>query len=114
MAKVEFGMTQFSAGKPLARRSAAAAALAAIAFCASACSMVEQFNPFGAEKYKMEIVPDVPASKIYDQGLEKLANGSPQEAAKKFTDLGKEYPRFGLGPQGIVDDDLRRLSGRRL
>ncbi len=60
MAKVEFGMIQFSAGKPRARPSAAAAALAAIALCASACSMIDQFNPFGAEKYKMEIVPDTP------------------------------------------------------
>ena len=39
--------------------------------------MIDQFNPFGAEKYKMEITPDVPASKTYDQGLQKLANGSP-------------------------------------
>ena len=102
MAQVEFGMTQFSAGKLLARRGAAAAALAAIALCASACSMIDQFNPFGAEKYKMEIVPDVPASKIYDQGLEKLANGAPQEAAKKFTDLGKQYPSSDWSRKGLL------------
>jgi outer membrane protein assembly factor BamD len=100
MAKVEFGMIQFSAGKPRTRRSAAA--LAAIAFCASACSMIDQFNPFGAEKYKMEIVPDTPASKLYDQGLEKLANGSPQDAAKKFTDLGKQYPSSDWARKGLL------------
>ena len=54
--------------------------------------MIDQFNPFGTEKYKMEIVPDTPASKTYNQGLEKLANGAPSEAAKKFADLGKQYP----------------------
>ncbi len=102
MAKVEFGMIQFSAGKPRARPSAAAAALAAIAFFASACSMIDQFNPFGAEKYKMEIVPDTPASKLYDQGLEKLANGSPQDAAKKFTDLGKQYPSSDWARKGLL------------
>jgi outer membrane protein assembly factor BamD len=102
MAKVEFGTIQFSTGRRRARRSAAGAALAAIAVCASACSTLEQFNPFGAEKYKMEIVPDTPASKTYDQGLEKLANGSPQEAAKKFTDLGKQFPGSDWARKGLL------------
>ena len=44
------------------------AALIAIAFAGSSCSMIDQFNPFGGEKYKMEITPDTPASKTYDQG----------------------------------------------
>jgi outer membrane protein assembly factor BamD len=102
MAKVAFGMIQFSAGRRRARRSAAGAALAAIAVCASACSTLEQFNPFGGEKYKMEIVPDTPASKTYDQGLEKLANGAPQEAAKKFTDLGKQFPGSDWARKGLL------------
>jgi outer membrane protein assembly factor BamD len=82
----------FNAGKARVRGCIAAAALLAVAVTASSCSMIDQFNPFGAEKYKMEVTPDAPASKTYDQGLEKLANGSPAEAAKKFTDLGKQYP----------------------
>ena len=91
MARVEFGMSQSRAdGKTL--RPIPAAVVVVIGLCVSACSMFDQFNPFGTEKYKMEIVPDTPASKTYNQGLEKLANGSPSEAAKKFTDLGKQYP----------------------
>lgn len=92
MALVEFGMSQSRVGKRAPRRLLIAVSLAAIGCCTSACSMIDQFNPFGAEKYKMEIVPDTPASKTYNQGLEKLSNGSPSEAAKKFTDLGKQYP----------------------
>ncbi len=64
--------------------------------------MIDQFNPFGGDKYKMEITPDVPASKTYDQGLEKLANGSPSEAAKKFTDLGKQYPSSDWARKGLL------------
>ena len=64
--------------------------------------MFDQFNPFGGEKYKMEIVPDTPASKTYDQGLEKLANGAPQEAAKKFTELGKQYPSSDWAQKGLL------------
>ena len=92
MTTIGFGLIPFNAGKWRARRRLNGAALLVVAVTASSCSMIDQFNPFGAEKYKMEVTPDTPASKTYDQGLEKLANGSPAEAAKKFTDLGKQYP----------------------
>jgi outer membrane protein assembly factor BamD len=97
MRNLEFGMTRCGAMR-LARALAALIAIAS----ASACSMIDQFNPFGGEKYKMEIVPDTPASKTYDEGLQKLANGAPQEAAKKFTDLGKQYPGSDWSRKGLL------------
>ncbi len=66
------------------------------------CSVFDDFNPFGAERYKAVIEPDVPASKVYDQGLAKLANGAPQDAAKKFTDLGKQYPGSDWARKGLI------------
>ena len=102
MATVEFGMSQSRVGKRTPRRIVVAAAVSAIGLCASACSMLDQFNPFGPEKYKMEVVPDTPASKTYNQGLEKLANKSPSEAAKKFTDLGKQYPGSDWARKGLL------------
>jgi len=44
----------------------------------------------------------VPASQVYDQGLGQLANGAPQEAAKKFTDLGKQYPGSDWARKGLI------------
>ena len=105
IADVEFGTIPFTAGRLMARRCLAGAALIAIALTASGCSMFEQFNPmglFGPEKYKMEITPDTPASKTYDEGLQKLANGAPAEAAKKFTDLGKQYPSSDWARKGLL------------
>ncbi len=102
MTDVESDALSFNARKPLARRAIAAAAFIAIAFAGSGCSMIDQYNPFGADKYKMEVTPDVPASKTYDQGLDKLANGSPSEAAKKFTDLGKQYPSSDWARKGLL------------
>ena len=102
MADVESGALLSNIWKRLARRSFAGAAFVAIALAGSGCSMFDQFNPFGGEKYKMEVTPDVPASKTYDQGLEKLANGSPAEAAKKFTDLGKQYPTSDWARKGLL------------
>ena len=64
--------------------------------------MFDQFNPFGAEKYKMEVKPDVPASRTYDQELDKLANGAPKEAAKKFSELGKRYPESDWARKGSL------------
>ena len=98
MANFEIGLTSRGAS----HAPQVVPALIAIGFLASACSMFDQFNPFGGEKYKMEIVPDTPASKTYDQGLEKLANGAPQEAAKKFTELGKQYPSSDWAQKGLL------------
>src|SRR5271167_5342 len=102
MADVEPGAFLSNGPKVPTRRYLASAAFIAIALSASGCSMLDQFNPFGGEKYKMEVTPDVPASKTYDQGLEKLANGSPAEAAKKFTDLGKQYPTSDWARKGLL------------
>src|SRR6201999_3640540 len=102
MADVKSDALSYNAWRRRTRRDTAAAALIALALAGSGCSMIDQFNPFGADKYKMEVTPDVPASKTYDQGLQKLANGSPAEAAKKFTDLGKQYPSSDWARKGLL------------
>jgi outer membrane protein assembly factor BamD len=66
------------------------------------CDTLAEFNPFAGEKYKMTVEPIVPASTAYDQGLAKLANGDPGEAAKKFTDLGKRYPGSDWARKGLL------------
>lgn len=105
------------------RLASSGAALIAIALALAGCSVFEEFNPFGAEKYKTIIEPDIPASKVYDQGLSKLANGAPQDAAKKFTDLGKQYPGSDWARKGLLmttyaqftagDYDSAATSGER-
>ncbi|MDE3175414.1 MAG: outer membrane protein assembly factor BamD [Pseudomonadota bacterium] len=74
----------------------------ALATALAGCSTLEDFNPFAGERYKMEVEPVVPASQVYDQGLAKLANGDPTEAAKKFTDLGKKYPDSDWARKGLL------------
>src|ERR1700733_5689434 len=102
MADVQSGAVLSNDWRRLARCSLAGATFIAIALAGSGCSMLDQFNPFGGDKYKMEVTPDVPASKTYDQGLQKLANGSPAEASKKFTDLGKQYPSSDWARKGLL------------
>ena len=87
----------------------------ALVLCAAAslasCSVFDEFNPFGTEKYKMEIVPDVPASKVYDQGLAQLANGAPSDAAKKFTDLGSQFPDSDWARKGLLMTTYAQFQG---
>ena len=77
----------------------------------ASCSMFDDFNPFGAEKYKMVIEPDVPASKAYDQGLAQLANGAPADAAKKFTDLGEKFPDSDWARKGLLMTTYAQYEG---
>jgi outer membrane protein assembly factor BamD len=77
----------------------------------ASCSMFEEFNPFGGEKYKMVIEPDVPASKAYDQGLAQLANGAPADAAKKFTGLGEKFPDSDWARKGLLMTTYAQYQG---
>src|SRR5579859_7819007 len=87
--------------RALAARLAAAVVLAApLAACSS--FDINDFNPFAPERYKMKVEPDVPATQIYDQGLARLANENPGDAAKKFTDLGKSYPDSDWSKKALI------------
>jgi len=65
--------------------------LAACGLGLAGCDAIDSINPFANEKYKTEIVPDVPADKLYSQGLAKLEDRDYDAATKKFEDLDKQY-----------------------
>jgi outer membrane protein assembly factor BamD len=80
-----------------ARIAARLAAVLAVGVPLAACGSLDSFdisdyNPFGAEKYKMKVEPDVPPTAVYDQGLARLAKDDGSGAAKKFEELNKNYP----------------------
>jgi outer membrane protein assembly factor BamD len=70
------------------------AAILLVATPVAGCSNFE--NPFsslfGGEKYETKIVPDVPPDRLYDQGLAQLNRRDYPAAAKRFSDLDKQYP----------------------
>ena len=100
----------------LARRAPRLVVRSLMVLCAAmslaSCSVFDDFNPFGAEKYKMVVEPDVPASKVYDQGLANLANGAPSDAAKKFTDLGNQYPDSDWSRKGLLMTTYAQFQAR--
>ncbi len=66
--------------------------LAACGLGLAGCDAIDSINPLRTEKYKTVIVPDVPANKLYSQGLAKLEDRDYEGATKKFEDLDKQSP----------------------
>ncbi len=77
----------------------------ALAFAApmGACSTIDSLNPFSkGEKYETKLLPDEPADDIYDQGLARLSSRDTDGAAKKFSDLDKQYPFSQQARKGLL------------
>ena len=75
----------------------------AAATALAGCDTLSAINPFDkSEKYKMEVVPDVPAEQIYNQGLGRLKSRDFEGAAKKFDELDKFYPRSEWSRKGMI------------
>jgi outer membrane protein assembly factor BamD len=71
-------------------------------------------NPFDqGEKYEMKIVADVPAEKMYDEGLGRLKKSDHEGAAKKFSDLGKAYPYSEWSRKGLIMEAYANYEGRK-
>ncbi len=86
-------------------------AVVALAAPLGACSMFDDINPFGPEKYKTKIEPDVAPSSMYDQGLARLKKGDDDGAAKKFVELGKQYPYTDWSKKGLLMTTYAQYQG---
>lgn len=83
----------------------AAAAVAAPSPPALADSWWDSLNPlnvFKGEKYKTKVDPDVPAEDLYNQGLARLQSKDYDGAAKKFTELEKQYSYSQWQRKGLL------------
>lgn len=86
-------------------------AVVALAAPLGACSMFDDINPFGPEKYKTKIEPDVAPLSMYDQGLARLKKGDDDGAAKKFVELGKQYPYTDWSKKGLLMTTYAQYQG---
>ena len=77
-------------------------------------SSITSMNPFDtSEKYKMELTPEVPAEKLYNEGLSKLQNKDYEGAAKRFTDLDKQHPFSTFAKRGMVMTAFAHYEGKQ-
>ena len=89
------------------------AALLAGALVLGGCDTLSSLNPFASgEKYKMEIVPEVPAGQLYDEGLGRTKSGNYEGAAKKFGELEKQYPYSDWSRKALLMTAYAHFEGK--
>jgi outer membrane protein assembly factor BamD len=87
-------------------------ALLACAFVLGGCDTLSSINPFGGgEKYKMEIVPEVPAPNLYDEALGRMKRSDYEGAAKKFGELEKQHPRSDWSRKALIMTAYSNFEG---
>jgi outer membrane protein assembly factor BamD len=92
---------EFSAGAKVAVRVMALASCGLV--LAGCMDTLSSFNPFSkGETYKPEIVAEVPAPELYNDGLARIQKKDYEGAAKKFSDLEKQYPYSDWSRRALI------------
>jgi len=79
------------------------AAALTLAGCDTVADSISNFNPFSDKKpYKPEVINDVPAEQIYNDGLGRMANSDYAGASKKFALIDKYYPYTDMARKGLL------------
>ncbi|QFU17121.1 outer membrane protein assembly factor BamD [Microvirga thermotolerans] len=80
-----------------------ALAIGACGLAVAGCDTLSSLNPFDkSETYKPEIVADVPAEQLYNDGLARIQKRDFEGAAKKFSALDKQYPYSEWARKGLI------------
>jgi outer membrane protein assembly factor BamD len=76
------------------------------------CDTLSSINPFDkSETYKPEIVADVPAEQIYNDGLARIQKRDFEGAAKKFSSLDRQYPYSEWARKGLIMEAYANYEG---
>jgi len=76
------------------------------------CDTLSSINPFDkSETYKPEIVADVPAEQIYNDGLARVQKRDFEGAAKKFSSLDRQYPYSEWSRKGMIMEAYANYEG---
>lgn len=96
----------FSSLRPIAAAGLATVILAALPGTPARADILDSitsgFGLFSGPKYKTEILPEIPAEDIYNQGLARLEARDYENAAKKFGELEKQYPFSQWARKGLL------------
>ncbi|MCB5177138.1 MULTISPECIES: outer membrane protein assembly factor BamD [Microvirga] len=102
-AKVYLGLTGV-AGRALV--------IGACGLVLAGCDTLSSINPFDkSETYKPEIVADVPAEQIYNDGLARIQKRDFEGAAKKFNSLDRQYPYSEWSRKGMIMEAYANYEG---
>ncbi len=101
----------FSGAHGAARRSLM---LAVCGLALAGCDTLASLNPFDkGETYKPEIIAQVPAEEMYNDGLARLQKNDYTAAAKKFSELDKQYPYSDWSRRALIMTAYANYEGRQ-
>jgi outer membrane protein assembly factor BamD len=101
----------FSGAHGAARRSLM---LAVCGLALAGCDTLASLNPFDkGETYKPEIIAQVPAEEMYNDGLARLQKNDYAAAAKKFGELDKQYPYSDWSRRALIMTAYANYEGRQ-
>ncbi len=77
------------------------------------CESLSSLNPFDrTERYKPEVLPDVPPDTLLNQGLARLESGDNEGANKRFADLDKQAPYSQQARKALLLSAIRATAPR--
>ncbi|MGU3536601.1 outer membrane protein assembly factor BamD [Methylobacterium sp. A54F] len=94
------------------RTATAAALLTVLGLGLGGCDALDPSGLF-AEKYKPEVVADVPADKLYSEGLAKMEDSDYEAAVKKFGDLDKQYAYSDWSRKALLMTAYANYEGQK-
>jgi outer membrane protein assembly factor BamD len=84
----------------------------ACALALAGCDTIQSLNPFDkSETYKPEIVANVPAEQVYNDGLARIQKRDYEGAAKKFNSLDRQYPFSEWARRGLIMETYANYEG---
>ncbi|MGO4705660.1 outer membrane protein assembly factor BamD [Microvirga sp. 2MCAF38] len=84
----------------------------ACGFAVAGCDTLSSINPFDrSEKYKPEIVADIPSEELYNDGLARIQNKDYTGAAKKFSNLEKQNPQSEWSRKALIMTTYANYEG---
>jgi outer membrane protein assembly factor BamD len=106
---------RFSGKFALAMRAAVVLAGAmTLVGCDTVADSIENFNLFSDKKpYKPEVLNDIPPDKLYNDGLGRMSNSDYPAAAKKFSQIDKQYPYTDIARKGLLMTAFTQYQGKQ-
>jgi outer membrane protein assembly factor BamD len=102
----------FAKTHPGAKAAIRAIAIVACGMALAGCDTLSSLNPFDkSEKYKPEIVPEVPSDQLYNDGLARIQKQDFEGAAKKFSDLEKQAPYSEWSRKALIMEAYANYEG---
>jgi outer membrane protein assembly factor BamD len=91
---------------------AVAAVSISLAGCETVSNAVSSVNPFGSQKTSSDIAPDEPAEALFNDGLARLQNKNFDGAARKFSEVDKQYPYTSWSKRSLLLTTFANFESR--